>query len=169
MQSHPEVVPVASGDLLHRSAIDDAYRKNILLKEMDLLQKVFDKYDGWIFKLRAGCLTAVAALVSSQIKQPPLAKLAFVLVIMAFIVEGMIRWDHWYGYVERYNVIRKFLNGLNGDTICVYDLKNYRLEDRRSFRSLLSAESVRSSFLKKEVIIFYLLLLAFWGLLLIFL
>jgi hypothetical protein len=134
---------------------------------MNLLQKVFDKYDGWIFKLRAGCLTAVAALVSLRSQHPPLATLAVVLVIMALLVEGMIRWDHWYGYVERYNVIRKFLNGLNGDSLYVYDLKNYKTDDGRTFRSMLSPESIRSSFLKKEMIMFYTPVLIFWGLLLI--
>jgi len=160
------MVDSGSKNLLQRSAIDDSDKKNILLKEMDLLQKVFDKYDGWIFRLRAGCVTAVAALVSLRIQQPPLATLAFLLVIMAFFLEGLIRWDHWYGYVERYNVIRRFLNGLDGDSLYIYDLKNYKAGDKRSFRSLFSSESVKSCFFKKEVIVFYLFVIIFWGVLL---
>jgi len=145
--------------MLHRSQITDADEKAILLKEMDLLQKIFDKYDGWIFKLRAACLTSVPALsITLSAKHPELKTLAILIPFMGFFVEGMIRWDHWYGYVERYNVIRTFLNSKDGK-LYLYDLKNYRNGGRRNFLEMFTRERIASSFCKQEVAVFYALLL----------
>jgi hypothetical protein len=147
--------------MLDRSQIEPNDEKAILLKEMDLLQKVFDKYDDWIFKLRAACLTSVAALSITYFKDyPNLRTLALLIPVMGWVVEGMIRWDHWYGYVERYNTIRNFLNSKEG-SLYIYDLKDYRDHGRKSLCEMLTYERLRPSFLKPEVVIFYILVIAF--------
>jgi hypothetical protein len=151
------------GPMLKRSEVTDDDQRNILLKEMDILQKVFDKYDDWIFKLRAGCVTAVLALLSISFSktQIDLRVLTAFVPLVSWLIEGMIRWDHWYGYVERYLTIGRFLNDARSPEIYIYDLKNYRGNNRRDWRQLLNHATLRSSFGKIEPVVFYLVILFF--------
>jgi len=141
--------------MLKRSQVTDKDQLTILLKEMDLLQKVFDKYDDWIFKTRGGCITAVLALISISFSklQTDLRFLAVLLPLISWVLEGMIRWDHWYGYVQRYFTISKFLNGNEPPDLYVYDLKNYMGE--KTTRPSGGRGVIRSSFGKLEPAIFY--------------
>jgi uncharacterized membrane protein YqaE (UPF0057 family) len=145
--------------VLKRSQVTSKDQRNILLKEMEILQKVFDKYDDWIFKLRAGCITAVLALLSISFSktQTDLRILAIFVPPVSWLLEGMIRWDHWYGYVERYLTISKFLNDSNSSPIHIYDLKNYK-GHKRTTCELFNQETLRASFGKIEPGLFYILI-----------
>src|SRR5487761_1070688 len=148
--------------MLARSQITDDNSKEILLKEIEILQKVFDKYNDWIFKTRAGCVTAVLALLSISFSktQTDLRILAVFVPPVAWVLEGMIRWDHLYGYVKRYITINKFLNESDVTaSIYINNLKDYRNHKLNTWKELLTRDTLHSSFLKKESGIFYLFML----------
>jgi hypothetical protein len=100
-------------------------RLDVVLKEMDLLQARFDKYDDLIFRTRGWAIAGVGALLGTAItaSKPEVAWLALGVAAFFFVNEVTWRWKYWYKYVKRYRFIRDVLNRCEPiEKISLYDL-----------------------------------------------
>jgi len=96
-------------------------KADFLLKEIEIIQKVLDKIDGWIVQLRVGIVAGITGLLAVRFSSPHAAAacnmlvLQFSLIAMSWIGEAVLRWTHQYGYLKRREKIEEFLNS-NGTT-----------------------------------------------------
>ncbi len=140
--------------ILRRAELPAAAGRDFLIKEMDLLQSVFNKYEEWIFRSRTGLVIGLGALMSQlgTKHEADAAIIALILPILAWLVEGGIRWEHWYGFVQRHYAIRAFLNDTDGGAaISLYDLQNQLMPLPPDYRR----RKFRGCFLKGGVVGFY--------------
>jgi hypothetical protein len=88
-------------------------KKEFLLKEIDIIQKVLDKIDGWIVQIRIGIVTGLAACVTFRFTQhvniSPWALIS--LVAVSWIGEAFLRVLYQDGYLKRRQGIECFLEG----------------------------------------------------------
>ncbi len=104
-------------------------RLDLLKVEMNLIQSIFDKYDDMMFKSRNWFVTLWAAAIGLRFSTRViyLFLLAAVLSILYWVLESLIRHQHWYKYVVRYRAIRDALNqnpsGIS--TMSIYDLTHH--------------------------------------------
>jgi hypothetical protein len=79
-------------------------------------------------------------------------EIVLILPVLAWLIEGGIRWEHWYAYIQRHYAIREFLNTTNSEAaISLYDLQNQLMPTGPNPRLL----KFRSCFLKPGVSVFY--------------
>jgi hypothetical protein len=156
MGDAPNAEPVENGDsrVFRRSDLPAAAGRDFLLKEMDLLQSLFNKYEEWIFRSRTGLVLGIGALLSVELAkpQPGVAEAAVVLPIISWLIEAGIRWESWQPYVQRHYAIRHFLNDPDQDSsISLYDLKNTLMPMPPGHR----AQKFRRCFLNTSMVWFY--------------
>ncbi|WP_341644075.1 hypothetical protein [Thauera sp. SDU_THAU2] len=128
----------------------DADQKFEILKtELSLIQATLDKYDDLIFRGRNLFVTLwIASLgLAFTIKSPAVPLLAALLSILYWFLEGMMRHQYWFKYVDRYRFLRSQLNSpeFKLSAVSVYDLTNHfhRAEQSRWAR-------VKACFFKLE-------------------
>ena len=140
--------------IFRRGDLPAAAGRDFLLKELDLLQSVFNKYEEWIFRSRTGLILGIGALLSVAISKENagIAEMALALPVFSWLVEGGIRWNHWYGYIRRHYTIRDFLNNTDDDAaISLYDLQN-RLMPEAAGGALAK---LQSCFASGDIVVFY--------------
>jgi len=103
-------------------------RLEILKIEISLIQSRFDKYDDLIFRGRNSFITLWLACLglAFTIRSAFVPLLAVGLSGLYWFLEGMVRHQYWYKYVDRYRFLRDSINGPEFDVsqISVYDLTN---------------------------------------------
>jgi hypothetical protein len=103
-------------------------RFEILKIELSLIQSRFDKYDDMIFRGRNSFITLwLASLgLSFAIKSIVVPWFAVALSVLYWFLEGMVRHQYWFKYVNRYRFLRDYINkpGADISQISVYDLTN---------------------------------------------
>lgn len=101
----------------------------ILKIELSLIQATLDKYDDLIFRGRNFFVTLwLASLgLTFTIKSSVVPLLAVVLSLLYWFLEGMMRYQYWFKYVDRYRFLRDHINQpeIKLDDISVYDLTNH--------------------------------------------
>lgn len=122
----------------------DAVQKFEILKtELSLIQATLDKYDDLIFRGRNLFVTLwIASLgLSFTIKSPTVPLLAVLLSLLYWFLEGMMRHQYWFKYVDRYRYLRDQINSqtFNLSDISVYDLTNHFHGTSYSRRARISA------------------------------
>ncbi len=148
---------------------DPATRLDLLKVEMNLIQSVFNKYDDMMFKSRNWFVTLWAAAVglafSARINY--LFLLAAALSILYWVLESLIRHQHWYKYVIRYRAVRDALNSHPPDIskLSLYDLTQH-LDPNRPAKWTLTR--FRESFFRLEPFAVYFslgvaALILWWG------
>lgn len=105
-------------------------RFEILKTELSLIQATLDKYDDLIFRGRNFFVTLwLASLgLAFTIESEAVPLLAIGLSILYWFLEGMMRHQYWFKYVDRYRFLRDRINqagGLKLAEISVYDLTNH--------------------------------------------
>jgi hypothetical protein len=104
-------------------------RFEILKTELSLIQATLDKYDDLIFRGRNFFITLWLACLglSFTIKSPVVPWLAVALSFLYWFLEGMMRHQYWFKYVDRYRFLRDAINKpeFNLNAISVYDLTNH--------------------------------------------
>lgn len=130
-----------------------------LLKEMDLIQKILDKNDDWILRTRSGLILALSALFYANLNKPIFADvglfmIAFSLFAASFALEGVIREEHWLGFVQRKEEIQDYLNG-EAEKIELYVVK--RKAGLGRLFSPIWRKNVRRCWVKSDTWQFYLL------------
>ena len=141
-------------------------KEDFIKIELQLLQTRFDKYDDLIFRMRQWFLSIYAALfgITFTAKVAELLLIAACAAILYWLFEGMLRFQHWYKYVERHRRIREALNSNPPDieSLTIYDLTN-KLDTEPKEKS----SRVVGSFFSPETLIFYLcmaiLAIVVWG------
>ncbi len=103
-------------------------RFEILKIELSLIQSRFDKYDDLIFRGRSLFVTLWLACLglSFTIRSIVVPWLAVMLSVLYWFLEGTMRHQYWYKYVERYRFLRDAINrpGVDLSYMSVYDLTN---------------------------------------------
>jgi len=88
-------------------------KKEFLLKEIGIIQKMLDKIDGWIVQIRIGIVTGLAACVTFRFTQhvnvSPWALIS--LLAVSWIGEAFLRVRYQDGYLRRRQRIECFLEG----------------------------------------------------------
>lgn len=131
----------------------------ILKIEMGLIQSTLDKYDDLIFRGRNFFVTLWLACIglAFTIQSGFVPLLAVGLSILYWFFEGMMRYQYWFKYVDRYRFLRRALNPGAGhfdvEKISVYDLTNHN--HRKSISWLAQA---KACFFKKEPFFVYALM-----------
>ena len=137
----------------------DQSRFEILKLEMELIQQTLDKYDDLIFRSRNWFVTiwlgAIGLSFTQESEQLPI--LAMFAAAFFWFLEGMMRHQYWYKYVDRYRAIRDWIKRGMQEDIEVYDLTN-------EFGSPTPPlAKMRRSFLKLEPTIVYIVMgIAAW-------
>ena len=129
-------------------------RFEILKTELSLIQATLDKYDDLIFRGRNFFVTLWLACLglSFTIKSEVVPLLAVALSVLYWFLEGMMRHQYWFKYVDRYRFLRNHINEPQSDTsgISVYDLTNHFHRTPRSWWG-----RVRECFFKVEPTVLY--------------
>lgn len=129
-------------------------RFEILKTELSLIQATLDKYDDLIFRGRNFFVTLwLASLgLAFTIKSPAVPLLAVVLSLLYWFLEGMMRHQYWFKYVDRYRFLRDHINQpeIQLSDISVYDLTNHFHRMPRTWWA-----RVRSCFFKLEPGVLY--------------
>ena len=132
---------------------DESMHFEILKIELSLLQSRFDKYDDLIFRSRQWALVLWIACLSLSSKKTNvnISNFIYIIPLMFFSTEGLLRFFYWYKYVTRYRLIRKTLNENINDykNISLYDLTNHY-----NYNST-KKERLKSSFVKPDSLFFY--------------
>jgi hypothetical protein len=101
----------------------------ILKTELSLIQATLDKYDDLIFRGRNSFVTLwLAALgLAFTIKSEAVPLLVVALSLVYWFLEGMMRHQYWFKYVDRYRFLRNNINnpGTELASLTVYDLTNH--------------------------------------------
>lgn len=104
-------------------------RFEILKTELSLIQATLDKYDDLIFRGRNSFITLwVAALgLAFTIKSVNVPLLVVALSVVYWFLEGMMRHQYWFKYVDRYRFLRDHINRVDSNLakLTVYDLTNH--------------------------------------------
>ena len=117
------------------------YRFKIILKEMELLQGRFDKYDQLINSNRNIFKVLFLTILAYSIeREQPLWCLAIsVIAIIFYFFEIIWRVKYWHKYVNRYRYIRHSLNFEKSiENLSLYDLTNHYGPNPSKFKMLLS-------------------------------
>jgi hypothetical protein len=129
-------------------------RFEILKIELSLVQSRFDKYDDLIFRGRNSFITLWLACLglSFTIKSVVVPWLAVALSILYWFLEGMIRHQYWFKYVDRYRFLRDSINKPETDIsqISLYDLTN-----KAARISTSRWPQIKACFLKLEPTVLY--------------
>lgn len=129
--------------------MDAGQKFEILKTELSLIQATLDKYDDLIFRGRNLFVTLwIASLgLAFTIKSPTVPLLAVLLSILYWFLEGMMRYQYWFKYVDRYRYLRDQINSPTFmlANISVYDLTNHFHRGSRP-----SWARVRACFFKLE-------------------
>lgn len=129
-------------------------RFEILKTELSLIQATLDKYDDLIFRGRNFFVTLwLASLgLAFTIKSPAVPLLAVLLSLLYWFLEGMMRHQYWYKYVDRYRFLRYHINQpeIPLSDISVYDLTNHFHRKSRTWWA-----RVRACFFKLEPSVLY--------------
>jgi hypothetical protein len=129
-------------------------RFDILKTELSLIQATLDKYDDLIFRGRNFFVTLWLACLglAFTIRSDVVPLLAVALSLLYWFLEGMMRHQYWFKYVDRYRFLRNHINTPPSDvsTISVYDLTNHFHRIPRSWWS-----KVRECFFKVEPTVLY--------------
>ncbi|MCW8193373.1 hypothetical protein F6455_01070 [Proteobacteria bacterium 005FR1] len=109
--------------------MDSAQKFEILKTELNLIQATLDKYDDLIFRGRNFFVTLWLATVGLgfTIRSEFMPVLAAILALVYWLLEGMMRHQYWFKYVDRYRFLRDSINQnqLKLAEISVYDLTNH--------------------------------------------
>ncbi|MGY6518800.1 MAG: hypothetical protein ACXIUZ_08800 [Lysobacteraceae bacterium] len=104
-------------------------RFEILKIEISLIQKTLDKYDDLIFRGRNSFVTLwLAALgLAFTIKSEVVPLLVVAMSLAYWFLEGMMRHQYWFKYVDRYRFLRCKINEPEPALarLPVYDLTNH--------------------------------------------
>ena len=104
------------------------HKFEILKIELSLIQATLDKYDDLIFRGRNFFVTLWLASIglAFPIQSAVVPLLAVVLSLLYWFLEGMMRHQYWYKYVDRYRFLRDNINTPDCDLadLTVYDLTN---------------------------------------------
>lgn len=104
-------------------------RFEVLKAELGLIQATLDKYDDLIFRARNFFITLWIACIglSFTIKAAAVPLLAVLLALLYWFLEGMMRYQYWFKYVDRYRFLRDTLNSPSFDlkSLSIYDLTNH--------------------------------------------
>ena len=104
-------------------------RFDILKIELSLIQATFDKYDDLIFRSRNSFVTLWLAGLgfAFTIKSDAVPLLVLALSVVYWFLEGMMRHQYWFKYVDRYRFLRNNINSPEPALakISVYDLTNH--------------------------------------------
>lgn len=104
-------------------------RFEILKTELSLIQATLDKYDDLIFRGRNFFITLWLATLglSFTIKSALVPLLAVALSALYWFLEGMMRYQYWFKYVDRYRFLRDHINEpeFRLTDISIYDLTNH--------------------------------------------
>ena len=126
----------------------------ILKTELSLIQATLDKYDDLIFRGRNFFITLwLASLgLAFTIKSEIVPLLAVALSGLYWFLEGMMRHQYWFKYVDRYRFLRDRINAPDFQLagISVYDLTNHFHRIHRSWWA-----RVRACFFKTEPTVLY--------------
>ncbi|AKS42548.1 hypothetical protein [Wenzhouxiangella marina] len=129
-------------------------RFDILKLEITLIQRTLDKYDLLIFRGRTSFITLwMAGLgLAFTIKSVTVPLLVVVLSLAYWFLEGTMRYQYWFKYVDRYRFLRDRMNSPDPDLdrISIYDLTN--LYHRKPVQRL---KKFKACFLKKEPSVLY--------------
>lgn len=129
-------------------------RFEILKVELSLIQSTLDKYDDLIFRSRNFFVTLWLACLglSFTIKSVVVPLLAVVLSVLYWFLEGMMRHQYWFKYVDRYRFLRNSINKPGADIshISIYDLTN-KLHRTPTSRW----HQIKACFLKLEPTVLY--------------
>jgi len=129
-------------------------RFEILKTELSLIQATLDKYDDLIFRGRNFFVTLwLASLgLSFTLKSADVSLLAVGLSLIYWFLEGMMRHQYWWKYVDRYRFLRDQINRSDFDIsqIPVYDLTNFFRHEPVS-----SWKRIQTSFFKLEPAVLY--------------
>lgn len=142
----------------------------ILKVEMELIQSTLDKYDDLIFRGRNFFVTLWLACLglSFTIKSVFVPLLAVGLAILYWFFEGMMRYQYWFKYVDRYRFLRKRLN-LSSDSFDIKQISVYDLTNHYHREKISRATQINACFFKKEPTFVYALMgvcaLLVWALL----
>jgi hypothetical protein len=132
-------------------------RLDLLKVEMTLLQDTIDKYDKLIFMNRNWFITIwMGSLgIGFSVGVSLFALLATLVAALYWFIEGVMRYQYWFKYIQRYRSVRLALNeGTPGlDEISVYDLT-----DHYGSGSVSRWAKVRICFLRLEPTVVYLVL-----------
>lgn len=132
-----------------KRALTSQERFEILKTELALIQATLDKYDDLIFRNRNFFITLWIACIglSFTIKSADVTLLAVLLSVIYWFLEGMMRHQYWYKYVERYRFLR---NALNNDDIDLSDISVYDLTNERHREPGNKSKKIRKCFFKLE-------------------
>lgn len=142
-------------------------RFEILKTELALIQATLDKYDDLIFRNRNFFITLWIASIglAFTIKSTDVIFLAMLLSVVYWFLEGMMRHQYWYKYVERYRFLR---NSLNSDEVDLSDISVYDLTNERHRESENKYLKIRKCFFKLEPSVTFMIMgisaLIIWGL-----
>jgi hypothetical protein len=129
-------------------------RFEILKTELSLIQATLDKYDDLIFRGRNFFITLwLASLgLAFTIKSPIVPLLGVALSLIYWFLEGMMRHQYWFKYVDRYRFLRNSMNSQEAklSEISVYDLTNHFHRSQYSWRG-----KIRACFFKLEPTVLY--------------
>jgi hypothetical protein len=129
-------------------------RFEVLKLEMGLIQNTLDKYDDLIFRNRNWYITlwtgAVGLGISSQ--KVYLLFLAILLTVLYWFIEGVMRHQYWYKYVDRYRTIRE---RLNTPAKIQVPLSAYDLTNHYNRGEITGLEKLKRSFFKLEPLIVF--------------
>lgn len=132
--------------------IDD--RLELIKLEMQLLQQRLTKYDELIWAVRGWAVTLTVALTgwaSTKLENPGamlfVLRIAVFVPVLFWIEEGMLRAGYVAKYIDRYRLLRAFLNESSSDLekIPLYDLTSHQAgrtpRSHRFFHSFFRLES----------------------------
>src|SRR5690606_20735716 len=129
-------------------------RFEILNTELSLIQATLDKYYDLIFCGRNVFVTLWMACLglAFTIHAAVVPLLAVAVSFLYWFLEGMMRYQYWLKYVDRYRFLRDHINAPGSDIakISVYDLTNHFHRAQQSWWS-----KVRACFFKAEPTILY--------------
>ena len=123
--------------------MDSDKKFQILTAELSLIQATLDKYDALIFQGRNFFVTLwIATLgLAFTVRSEVVPLLAVVLAMLYWFLEGMMRHQYWFKYVDRYRFLRARINdpGFEVESVSVYDLTNHYHRTEVSSWSKISA------------------------------
>lgn len=137
-------------------------RQAFLIKEMEIIQKVFDKFDGWIVQIRVGVIVAVTGLVSLSMKQAApvwwrVCLFQFILLMSSWTAKAILRWHYQHGYLMRREKIEEFLNN-QAEEIWLFDPKDKHEPTHNSF-----CQKFRKTTFKPNTVLFHILIFILAG------
>lgn len=141
--------------------MDRADRVDVLKSELELIQETFNKYDDLLYRNRNWFISLWVAVIGAAVtlNSSDLAMIAALLSVLYFFLEGILRFQYMYKYVDRYRHLRAMVNQGDFDIsdINIYDLTNKLNRDELSWKDKCRYNCKRliESFFRLSSIIFY--------------